>query len=187
MSAFVAGRISCFVVIALIVAAATILHAAESLRVTPIVRDDQVLVTIELADAYTDAVRDAIASGLKTTFTYELELRTAAPRMWVVPAWVDRTMVTAVVSASDHYDNLTRRHTLTRTIDGRIDAVTVTSDEEAVKAWLTTWNRLPLCDTSKLDPTRDYYVRATARTRSLGSLFGWAKSITAQTKFTFVP
>ncbi|PYR13873.1 MAG: hypothetical protein DMF99_00150 [Acidobacteria bacterium] len=90
-----AARISCFVAIAFIVAASTILRAAESLRVTPIVRDDQVLVTIELAEVYTDAVRDAIASGLTTTFTYELELRTAAPRIWVIPAWMDRTIVTS--------------------------------------------------------------------------------------------
>jgi hypothetical protein len=53
---------------------------------------------------------------------------------------------------------------------------------------LTTWNRLPLCDTSKLDPSRDYYVRISARTRPFsGSLLAWAKSITGQAKFTFVP
>jgi hypothetical protein len=57
-----------------------------------------------------------------------------------------------------------------------------------VKAWLTTWTRLPLCDTSKLDPTRDYYVRISARTRPFSeSLLGWTKSITGQAKFTFVP
>src|ERR671923_1452240 len=135
--------------LALIVSAGAMLHA-DSLRVAPIVRDDQVLVTIELADAYTEVVRDAIASGLKTTFTYDLELRTK------VPAWLDRTIVTASINATDHYDNLTRRHTLTRTVDGRADEVLVTSDEAVVKSWLTTWTRLPLCSTSKLDPTRDY-------------------------------
>jgi hypothetical protein len=47
---------------------------------------------------------------------------------------------------------------------------------------------VPLCDTSKLDPTRDYYVRISARPRPLGgSLLGWARSITGQAKFTFIP
>jgi hypothetical protein len=168
-------------VVAAVLAAAVVAHAAESLRVSPTVRDEKVLVTFELADAYTDSVHDAIASGLRTTFTYDLELRT------LVPAWVDRTIATITVSTTDHFDNLTRKHTLTRSVDGRVDDVLVTDDEEIVKSWLTTWTRLPLCDTSKLDPTRDYYVRVTARTRSFASLLGWGKSITAQAKFTFVP
>jgi hypothetical protein len=169
-------------IVAALLGAVVVLQAAESLRITPMVRDNQVLVTFELTDAYTDAVRDAIASGLRTTFTYELELRT------LVPAWVDRTIVTTVVTASDHYDNLTRRHTLSRIIDGQVADVSVTEAESAVKAWLTTWSRLPLCDTSKLDPSRDYYVRISARPRPLGSsLIGWAKSITGQAKFTFIP
>jgi len=166
-----------------IVAATVIVRAAESLRIVPIVRDNKVLVSFELADAYTEPVRDAIASGLRTTFTYELELRTVVPLIWL-----DRTIVTATVSASDQYDNLTRRHTLTRTIDGRVEEVLVTDDATVVKTWLTMWTRLPLCDTSKLDPTRDYYVRVKARTRPLSeSLLGWTKSITGQAKFTFVP
>jgi len=171
-------------VAAAILVSGVIAHAVESLRIVPMVRDNKVLVTFELADGFTEPVRDAIASGLRTTFTYDLELRT------VVPTWLDRTIVTATVAASDQFDNLTRRHTLTRTIDGRVEEVLVTEDAAAAQAWLTTWTRLPLCDTSKLDPSRDYYVRISARTRpfSGGSLLAWAtKSITGQAKFTFVP
>ena len=157
-------------------------EAAETLRVTPIVHDDKVVVTIELADAYTDTIRDAIASGLRTTFTYELELRT------VGTAWLDRTIATVVVTTSDQYDNLTRRHTLSRTVDGRLEDVLVTGDESEVKTWLTHWSRVPLYQTSKLDPTRDYYVRVSARMRPMsGSLLGWAKTTVGQAKFTVIP
>jgi hypothetical protein len=86
-------------------------------------------------------VREAIASGLRTTFTYELELRT------IVPGWFDRTIMTTVVAMSDQYDNLTRRHTLSRTIDGRIEDMTVTEDEAIVQTWLTKLNRVPVYDT----------------------------------------
>jgi len=171
-------------VVAAFLSTGLIVSAVESLRIVPMVRDNKVVVTFELADGFTDPVRDAIASGLRTTFTYDLELRT------VVPSWLDRTIVTATVSASDQFDNLTRRHTLTRTIDGRVEEVLVTEDGAAAQGWLTTWTRLSLCDTSKLDPSRDYYVRISARTRpfSGGSLLAWAtKSITGQAKFTFVP
>jgi hypothetical protein len=171
----------CGWVVAAALVSLTIAQAAETLRIMPIVRDDHVLVSFELADAYTDAVRQAIASGLRTTFTYQLELRTSAS------FWMDRTIVTAVATASDRFDNLTRRHTLTRTVDGRVEEVLVSDDENVVREWLTTWNRLPLCETSKLDPTRDYYVRISARARPSGeSLLGLARTISGQAKFTFV-
>ena len=163
-------------------AATAATRAAGSVHIVPITRDDQVVVSFTLADAYTEEVKEAIGSGLKTTFTYDIELRT------IVPMWVDRTIATAVVSTSDQYDNLTRRHSLSRTIDGRVEETIVTEDEPAVRRWLTTWDRLPLCKTMNLDPARDYYVRITARARPHGSsLLGWADAITGQAKFTFIP
>jgi Domain of unknown function (DUF4390) len=157
-------------------------RAAESLRIVPIVGDDKVLVSFELADAFTDEIREAIASGLRTTFTYQIELR------MIVPIWVDPKICTLVVSATDQYDNLTRRHSLARTVDGRIEETSVVEDGSLVKRWLTTWHRLPLCDTSKLDSSRDYYVRVSARGRPRGgSLLGWANTVTGQAKFTFIP
>jgi Domain of unknown function (DUF4390) len=163
----------------LVLAAATV-QSQETLRITTFINDNRVVVSFELNDAYNEAVREAIASGLRTTFTYQLELRT--------PAWIDRTVGTAIVSATDQYDNLTRRHTLTRTVDGRVEDVLVTEDDAIVKTWLTKWSRVPVADTAKLDPTRDYYVRVSTRTRPLGgSLLGVTKTITGQVKFTFVP
>jgi hypothetical protein len=163
----------------LVLAAATV-QSEETLRITTFTSGNRVVVSFELNDAYNEAVREAIASGLRTTFTYQLELRT--------PAWIDRTVGTAIVSATDQYDNLTRRHTLTRTVDGRVEDVLVTEDDAIVKTWLTKWSRVPVADTSKLDPTRDYYVRVSTRTRPLGgSLLGVTKTITGQVKFTFVP
>jgi hypothetical protein len=164
----------------LLLFAAAPLRAQETLRITPVITDNHVVVSFELNDAYTDAVREAIASGLRTTFTYELELRT--------PAWIDRTIGTTVVATTDRYDNLTRRHTLTRTIDGRIEGVLVTEDDAVVKTWLTKWNRVPVAETARLDPARDYYVRVTTHARPIGgSVLGLTKTITGRVKFTFVP
>src|SRR5260221_14363416 len=92
----------------------TLARAAEALRIVPLASDDSVVVSVELSDAYNDEIRQAISSGLRTQFTYDIQLR------MVVPAWVDRTIATAVVNISDQYDNLTRRHSLSRTIDGRV-------------------------------------------------------------------
>jgi uncharacterized protein DUF4390 len=166
----------------LVLGTAAAAPAEESLRIVPFVRDNKVLVTFELDDAFTPAVHEAIASGLRTTFSYDLELRT------VVPGWIDRTIARTVVTTTDQYDNLTRRHTLTRTVDGRIEDSISTDDESVVKLWLTKWTRVPVTDTSKLDPARDYYVQITTRARPLGgSLLGLTKSITGSAKFTFIP
>jgi len=164
----------------LMLLAAAPARSQESLRITPLTYNNHVVVSFELNDAYNEAVREAIASGLRTTFTYTLELRT--------PGWVDRVVGTTVVATTDQYDNLTRRHTLTRTVDGRVENVLVTEDDTVVKTWLTKWSRVPVADTAKLDATRDYYVRVSTRTRPLGgSLLGVTKTITGQVKFTFVP
>jgi hypothetical protein len=168
------------VAVVLLLVSSPALRSQETLKITPFINDNHVVVSFELNDAYTDAVREAIASGLRTTFTYELELRT--------PAWIDRTVGTTVVATTDRYDNLTRRHTLTRTIDGRVEGVLVTEDDAIVKSWLTKWTRVPVADTARLDAARDYYVRVTTRARPVGGSFlGLTKTITGRAKFTFVP
>jgi hypothetical protein len=76
-------------------------QTSEGLRVVPLVKDDQVQVSFTLNDGFTEEVRAAIQSGLKTTFTYAAELRLD------VPGWVDRTMAplfsTSVLEANREY------------------------------------------------------------------------------------
>ena len=167
---------------AALVAAVAVARAAETLHIVPIVHDGEVLVSVELSDVDVAEVREVIASGLRTTFTYDIELR------MIVPAWVDRTIATAVVAISDQYDNLTRQHRLSKSIDGRVAETLVTGDDAEAHKWLTTLTRVPLCDTARLDSTHDYYVRINTRERPRGaSIFGWASTITGQAKFTFIP
>jgi hypothetical protein len=156
--------------------------AAQSVRIVPIVDERQVSVKFEMPDVYSPDVRETISSGLRTTFTYDIELR------MLVPAWVDRTIATKTVVMTDEYDNLTRRHILTRMVDGRTEDALETDDEAEVKRWLTAVTRLPLCATSKLERNRDYYVRVTGRQRPQRNFpLGWAARVTGQAKFTFVP
>ena len=164
------------------VGALQVAGAEERLRIVPLVDEKQMVVTLAIADAYTDDVREAISSGLRTTFTYDVELR------MLVAGWVDRTIATSVVSISVQYDNLTRRHSLSRTVDGRMDEAVVTEDEEIVAKWLTSVDRLPLCSTSKLERNREYYIRVSARKRPSQSFpFPWTGPTSGQAKFTFIP
>jgi Domain of unknown function (DUF4390) len=157
---------------------AVTLGAAEGLRIVPLVRDDRVLVTFELADE----VRAAVRSGLKTTFTYTVDLRLE------VPAWVDRTIATAVLTNSVEYDNLTRQHSITRVLDGTVESTQVTDSEALVRQMMTSFQRLPLFRTSVLEANREYYVRitATARPTNGAFLWPWGSGTSGQAKFTFI-
>lgn len=165
------------------VLAGTFAQAADSFRVIPLVRDQMVLVSFDLADGFTDDVRASIKSGLQTSFTYTVDLRIEAP------LWVDRTIASAVVSTSVHFDNLTRRHTVVRTLDGRVEETRVTEDETVVKQLMTNFDRVALFRTSILEPNREYYVRVRAQMRpqSGGMLWPWSSGRSTQTKFTFIP
>jgi Domain of unknown function (DUF4390) len=163
--------------------AATTLAAAQDLRIVPLVRDGLVYVTFQMSDAYTDDVRAAIHSGLKTTFTYTVDLRTS------VAVWIDRTLGSTVVSTSVQYDNLTRRYTVVRATDGRIETAQVMENDDEVRALVTKLDRVPLFRTISLEPNREYYlrVRAEVRPRNASFLWPWGSGRSAQAKFTFIP
>ena len=140
------------------------------------------LVSFDLQDGFTDDVRAAIKRGLKTTFTYDVELRLD------VPGWVDRTISSATVGVTVEYDNLTRRYTVARVIDGKVEESKVTEDERVVREYLTTAVRLPLFKTWQLEPNREYYVRvrATARPSNGSILWPFGSGTSAQANFTFL-
>jgi uncharacterized protein DUF4390 len=157
-------------------------QAPQTLRVQPLVKDEQVLVSFELVNGLTDEVKAAIQSGLTTTFTYTVELRMD------VPAWVDRTIATATIASSVEFDNLKRQYMMGLRIDGRTEESRTTTDENAVRQWMTYFNRVGLFKTSILEPNRDYYIRVSASARpSNGSIFWpFGSGISAQGKFTFI-
>jgi hypothetical protein len=155
---------------------------AETLRVRPLVKDGQVLVSFALDGGLTDEMKAVVQSGLRTVFTYTVELKMK------VPAWVDRTIASAVVSTSVDYDNLTRRHTVSQSRNGRVEQSVVVEDPAQVAQMVTHFERLALFDT-KLEPNREYYilVRADARPRSNQSLWPWSGTASGLARFTFIP
>jgi hypothetical protein len=167
----------------LVVLLGTAAQAADAFRIVPLIRDEMVLVSFNLADGFTDEVRAAIKSGLQTTITFTVDLQAKAP------LWVDRTMASAIVTTSVQFDNLTRRHTVVRTLDGRTEETRVTDDEAVVKQLMTNFDKMPLFRTSMLEPNREYYIRVRAQVRpqSVGFLWPWSSGRMGQTKFTFIP
>ena len=169
---------------ALAVLAVSVSAFAQStgFRIIPLPKEDNVYVSFDLADGFTDDVRAAIQSGLKTTFTYDVELRLD------VPGWVDRTIATSTITASVEYSNLLRHYTLTRVVDGRQDEQRQVESEAQVRQWMTHVTQLPLFRTSLLETNRDYYVRvrATARPTNGSMLWPFGSGTSAMAKFTFI-
>lgn len=179
----IGGARAALCALSLVAATASVLaQGNQTLRVVPLVKDDHVLVSFDLAGGMTDEVRAAIRSGLKTTFTFTVELRLD------VPAWVDRTISTATVATSVEYDNLTRVHNVVRMLDGRVEEAWSTQDESVVREKMTNLTRFPLFNTSLLEPNREYYIRVSATARpSNGSIFWpFGSGPSAQSRFTFV-
>lgn len=156
---------------------------APSVRVRTTERDGQVLVTFALDGGMTDEMKAVVQSGLRTVFTYTVELKMK------VPAWVDRTVASAIVSTSVDYDNLTRRHTVSQARDGRVEQSFVVENPAEVAQMVTHFERLALFDTKQLEPNREYYVlvRADARPRGSAGLWPWSGTASGLARFTFIP
>jgi hypothetical protein len=157
-------------------------QSAQGLRVTPLVREGQVWVGFELRDGFTPQLRDAIHSGLKTSFTYAVDLRLD------VPWWIDRVIGNATVTNTVKFDNRLAVYALEHLVDGRLEKAENVPDEDFVRTFLTQIDKKPLFKTSLLQPNREYYVRVSASARpSNGSiLWPFGSGTSAKTKFTFI-
>ena len=172
-------------ILALVLAAAAVaLPSAQTLQVAPLPRDGQVFVSFKLAQELTDDIRTAIHSGMLVSFIYKVDLRRGSS------VWFDRTIASAVVRATVKYDNLTRRYSLTRTVDGRIERPETTDNENVAWAWLTSeFDRMPLFRSVALETNGEYYVRVRAHTAPRNASFVWpwqGDDVVGFTKFTLI-
>lgn len=176
--------VSCCRVLVAVVMIGVGVRAADpepDISITPIARDGQVLVSFDMPSGFTPDVTDAIQSGLATTFSYEVELRRGSTVF-------DRTIAALTITATVRYDNLTRRYQMSRSFDGRIEDARPTEDQNAVRQWMTHFERIPISTTAALENNGEYYVRVRAHTRPHNGWFIWPWSGTTlgHAKFTFI-
>jgi hypothetical protein len=156
----------------------------QILQVAPLARDGDVLVSFKLAQEPTEEIRNAIHSGLTVSLVYKVDLRRSSA------AWFDRTIASTVVTATVRFDNLTRKYSVARQIDGRIDKADSMDREDAAWAWLTDqFDKLPLFRSVSLEVNAEYYVRVRAHTtpRIMSFVWPWqADDVVGLAKFTFM-
>lgn len=158
--------------------------AAEIVDLVPVVREDGVHVSFRVEDAFSEDILQAIGSGLEVSFRYNVELKRVR-RVWPDEKAAERQIKTTVT-----YDNLTQRYSLTREIDGEIDATAVVDNAEAMRRFMTEFESLWLFDVSLVEANEEYYLRVNGimRDRNLLLLIPW--NIGAdwrEAHFTYLP
>jgi len=172
--------------LALLAASRTPVRAADSvaLEVKSFAKGGRVLVSFTLVNGVTSELQAAIRSGMAATIAYEVELRRGGT------LWFDRTLASSTVTASAQYDNLTRQHRLSRTVDGRGEEPRLAEDEAEVREWMTVFKQLSLFGTQALEANAEYYVRVRARTRPRVNwlpLWPWEHGApTGEARFTLI-
>ena len=171
-------------VVILLAGATSAYGLGQTMQIVPLPRDGELLVSFKLGQALTDDIRAAIQSGLTIKFVYKVDLRRSAS------VWFDRTIASAVVTATVKYDTLTRTYHITRMVDGRTDYADTTSDEQTAWASLTSdFARMSLFPGVPLEPNAEYYVRVRANSSPKNSTFLWpwqADDAVGLAKFTFI-
>ncbi len=155
-----------------------------TIAVAPQARGDSILVSFSTARAVTPAVEQSIASGLPTTFTYDVELRRPSA------FWFDKLVASARIAVTVRFEPLTRRYHVTLLQDGRVAEDRTTDRVEDVQRWVSVFERLPLFTTRELQEHTAYDVRVRGRTspRHTWSFWPWARpSAQGSAGFTFVP
>jgi Domain of unknown function (DUF4390) len=154
------------------------------ITVAPQTHGDAIIVSFSTPRAVTPAVEHAIASGLPTTFTYDVELRRPST------FWFDKLVDSARIAVTVRFDPLTRRYHVTLLQDGRVAEERTTDRVEDVRRWVSTFERLPLFTTRELQEHTTYDVRVRGRTtpRHSWSFWPWARpSAHGSAGFTFLP
>jgi hypothetical protein len=156
--------------------------SAQTVQVTPLAKDGHILVTLRMNNVFTDEVRAAMLSGLRISFVYDIELKRGTA------LWVDRTIASATVTATVEYDILTQRYLATRREDGRMVSSETIEREDAARAWLTEFEKLPLFNSAGLEGNSEYYLRVRAHTmpRNASFVWPWEGGVAGLAKFTFL-
>ena len=158
--------------------------AAEIVDLVPVIRGEGILVGFRVEDAFDEDIVQAIETGLEVSFRYNVELRR------VRRAWFDSKAASRQIRTTVAYDNLTKHYSLTREIDGEIDATAVVDNPEAMRQFMTTFESLLLFDVSFMEPNEEYYLRVNGvmRDRNVLLLIPWnAGADWREAHFTYLP
>lgn len=157
---------------------------AELLDLGVLIRDKTIFVSFRMADAFNDEIEKTIASGLPVSFRYEVQLKK------VRAIWLNQKVETRRITNTVTYDNITKRYTLSRDIDGGIVATAVVADLNDMIEFMTLVDDAALFEVTSLEPNADYYLRikGLVKERNLFLFIPWDQDSGWEKKyFTYLP
>jgi len=158
--------------------------AAEIVELVPVVRNEGILVSFRVEDAFDEEIVQAIESGLEVNFRYNVELRQ------VRRGWFDEKRASRQIQTTVAYDNLTKRYSLTREFDGEIDATELVDNPDAMRRFMTSFESLLLFDVQSMEPNEEYYLRVNGvmRVKNVLLLIPWdVGAAWREAHFTYIP
>lgn len=167
-----------------VLAWSSVSSAAEIVDIVPVIREDGIFVSFRAEEAFTDDIVHAIETGLEVSFRYNVELKR------VRRVWFDEKAAARRIQTTVSYDNLTKRYSMTREIDGKIDATEVVDNPEAMQRFMTTFESLLLFDVSSMEPNEAYYLRVNGvmKDRNVLLLIPWNVGADwREAHFTYLP
>lgn len=125
----------------------------------------ELLASFALRGGFSPEILEQIESGLPVTFNHYVEINKRRP------LWFDSTMVKKVISASVTYDTLTRQFRLSRSVNGEVMETDVSDKRAEMERFMTSVDRLRLCDPSDLPSDQPLYLRVKSRVQKRFVLF----------------
>ena len=157
---------------------------AELVDLGVLIKDKKIFATFRMTDAFNEDIERTIASGLAVSFRYEVQLKK------VRSIWINQKVDTRRITNTVTYDNITKRYTLARDIDGAIAATDVVADLNDMVEFMTVVNDVGLFDVSNMEVNSDYYlrVRGVVKERNLFLIVPWDQdSGWEKVYFTYLP
>jgi len=158
--------------------------AAELLDLGLLIKDKKISVSFRMTEAFNEDIEKTITSGLPVSFRYEVQLKK------VRAIWLNQKVDTRRITNTVTYDNITKRYTLSRDIDGAIVATVVIADLKDMVEFMTVIDDLGLFEVSSLEPNADYYLRVKGlvKERNLFLFVPWDQdSGWEKVYFTYLP
>lgn len=159
-------------------------EAAQIVDLVSLVRGGNLHVSFRVEDGFDEEIERAIETGLEVSFRYNVELKR------VRGIWLDALIAKRQVRTMVSYDNLTKRYSLTREIDGEIDQTAVVADAHAMRGFMTSVDALSVFEVSVMEPNDEYYLRVNGvmKDRNLLLFIPWDVSAGwKESHFTYLP
>ena len=150
-------------VMAALVAAVVTLSASD-VKVTPVISDGKVFASFAAPAALSPDTFEMLKSGLQLTLTFVVELRRPA-------TFLDHTLGASTLASSVKYDTLTHVYQVSKQQDGRVVWSDRTEQEDEMRGWVTSFEKILLDAREPLEPNVDYYVQVRLRTTPKRSIF----------------